>query len=228
MSWRIRTFKAFRSTPCDVKVCVELAEALVAEAKVSGLQAVPMRNPNFRVDYGTLISCHMTRPQWDLPIVAVSSSSVYDDFSVEVGDAQMKALGEATQRAVAHSGRRALLLASCSLSHRHFTQEPKVPEDMTYEHIYNYNQYLWDMRMLGHFRAGRTRKIIDESPDFVDQAASETRSGSLTWLLAALGFPDDPCVVHGYGSVIGTGNAIVEIPPARSLSGNDAKETRQT
>ena len=202
----------------DLKVDVGLAEAIVEETRVAGLLGVPMRNPDFRVDYGTIISCHMTRPTWDLPIVAISSSSAYDDFSVEVGDAQMKALGVATRRAVERSGRRALLLASCSLSHRHFTREPKVPEDMTHEHIYNYNQYLWDMRMLGLLRQGRSRQVVEESPDFVEQAVSETRAGSLTWLLSAMGFPEEPCTVHAYGTVIGTGNAIVEVPPARSLS----------
>jgi len=201
----------------DVKVDVPLAELVVEEARAAGLTSMPMRNPDFRIDYGTLVSCHMVRPQWDVPVVAVSSSSCYDDFSVEVGDAQMTALGVATRKAIARSGRRALLLASCSLSHRHFTQEPAVPEDMTHEHIYNYNQYLWDMRMLGHLRAGRTKRVVEESPDFVEQASSETRAGSLTWLLAALGFPTEPATVHAYGTVIGTGNAVVEIPPSTGV-----------
>lgn len=197
----------------DLQVDVELAHRIISEARAVGLESAPMTNPKFRVDYGTIISCHLTRPQWDIPIVSVSSGTVYDDVSVEVGDAQMIALGEATRRAVEASGRRALLLASCSLSHRHFTQEPAVPEDMTYEHIYNYNQYLWDMRVLGHFRAGRSRAFLAEHVDFAEQAVTETRAGSLTWLLAALGFPSRPATVHAYGSVIGTGNAVVEWSP---------------
>jgi 2-aminophenol/2-amino-5-chlorophenol 1,6-dioxygenase beta subunit len=36
------------------------------------------------------------------------------------------------------------------------------------------------------------------------------KAGSLTWLIAALGFPDTPAEVQGYGTVIGTGNAVVE------------------
>jgi 2-aminophenol/2-amino-5-chlorophenol 1,6-dioxygenase beta subunit len=196
----------------DVRVDVELASALVDEARAGGLEAMPMRNPDFRVDYGTLVSCHMTRPKWDVPVVAISSNTSHDDYSVEVGDARMIALGEATRRAVERTGRRALLLASCSLSHRHFTREPVVPEDMTHEHVYNYNQYLWDVRMLGLLRSGRTRRLVDEAPDFVEQATSETKAGSLTWLLAAMGFPEAPCTVHAYGTVIGTGNAVVEVP----------------
>ena len=42
----------------------------------------------------------------------------------------------------------------------------------------------------------------------------ETKDGSLTWLMGALGIPDYPGDVHSYGSVIGTGNAVVEWNPA--------------
>jgi 2-aminophenol/2-amino-5-chlorophenol 1,6-dioxygenase beta subunit len=197
----------------DLKVDVELAQAIAAHGREAGLETALMTNPKFRVDYGTIISCHLTRPQWDIPIVCLSSNSVYDDVSVEVGDAQMMALGEATRTAVKRLGRRALVLASCSLSHRHFTQEPPLPEDMTYEHIYNHNQYLWDMRVLSHFRAGRSRAVLAEHVDFAEQAVTETRAGSLTWLLAALDFPSRPATVHAYGTVIGTGNAVIEMCP---------------
>ena len=191
-------------------VDVELAERMCEEANASGLVAGMMRNPDFRVDYGTIISCHMVNPKWDIPIVSVSSNACYDYFSDEVGDKQMIALGQATARAIAKTGRRAALLASCSLSHRHFTTEPETPEDMTHEHIYNHNQYLWDMRILKLMREGKTKQIVHEMPDFIDQALAETKAGSLTWLLSALDFPTHEATVHAYGSVIGTGNAIVE------------------
>lgn len=194
----------------DLKVDVELAEAIAAEGKSQGLQTSLMRNPKFRVDYGTIISCHLTHPAWDKPIVSISSNAAADYFSTDVGQQEMIALGHATRAAIEKSGRRALLLSSCSLSHRHFTEEPQVPEDMTYEHIYNHNQYLWDMRMLKMMRAGESKRVIAEMPDFTDQAISETRAGSLTWLLAAMNFPTTPATVHAYGTVIGTGNAIVE------------------
>jgi 2-aminophenol/2-amino-5-chlorophenol 1,6-dioxygenase beta subunit len=203
----------------NLTVDVELAQEIAAQGQANGLETALMRNPNFRVDYGTIISCHLTRPEFDIPIVAISSNSAYDDFSIEVGDAQMIALGKATRKAIEKLGRRALVLASCSLSHRHFTQEPSVPEDMTYEHIYNYNQYLWDMRILNLFRQGNSREFLWEHSDFAEQAITETRVGSLTWMLAALEFPSTPAVVHAYGSVIGTGNAVVEFVPDQTRKG---------
>lgn len=194
----------------DLKVDVDLAEAIAAEGKAHGLKTSLMRNPKFRVDYGTIISCHLTHPAWDKPIVSISSNAAADYFSTDVGQQEMIALGHATRAAIEKSGRKAVLLSSCSLSHRHFTEEPQLPEDMTHEHIYNHNQYLWDMRMLKMMRAGESKRVIAEMPDFTDQAISETRAGSLTWLLAAMNFPTTQATVHAYGTVIGTGNAIVE------------------
>jgi len=196
----------------DLKVDVALAERLAQSASEAGLVAKMMRNPDFRVDYGTIVSCHMTRPQWDKPIVSISSHAATHYFSVEYMQAAALKLGHATRAAIEASGRRAVLLASNSLSHRHFTSEPEVPEDMSKEHIYHHGQYLWDMKMIELMKAGKTREIIELMPDFTEQTVAETDSGALTWLLAALDFPEYPAEAHGYGTVIGTGNAVVEWP----------------
>ncbi len=210
----------------DLRVDVPLAEAIAAQATEAGLTTQLMRNPHFRVDYGAIIACHMLRPQWDKPIVVISSNSAYYDFSNEVGEAQMLALGEATRRAIEASGRRAVLAASNSLSHRHFTVEPAIPEDMTHEHIYHHGQYLWDMRVLDLMRRGQTRQLLGLMPDFIEQATSECKEGSLTWLLGALGLPGYPAEVHAYGTVIGTGNAVVEWDPRRAAPATSPHEAR--
>jgi 2-aminophenol/2-amino-5-chlorophenol 1,6-dioxygenase beta subunit len=41
-------------------------------------------------------------------------------------------------------------------------------------------------------------------------ASAEVKAGALTWMLSALGMPKYPAEVLAYGSVIGTGNAVVE------------------
>lgn len=194
-------------------VDVDLAQAIHDRAAERGLVTKMMENPDFRVDYGTIVSCHMTRPQWDIPVVGISSCRSAAWYSVEVMQEQALALGEATREAIEASGKRAILLASNSLSHRHFVNEAEVPEDMSREHIYNHSQYLWDMRVLEHVRAGRAQAILDEMPEFTEQAVSETDAGALTWMLGALGVPEYPGIVHAYGTVIGTGNAVVSWIP---------------
>jgi len=194
----------------DLSVDVPLSEAICAAGADAGLQTKMMRNPDFRVDYGTIVACHMTQPEWDKPIVGISSHRLTHYFSADVMQTHMMKLGQATRQAIEASGKRVVLLASHSLSHRHFTTEGEVPEDMSKEHITHHGQYLWDMKMIQLMKEGRTKEIIDLIPDFTEQAISETDSGALTWLLSALDYPQRPATVHGYGTVIGTGNAIVE------------------
>jgi 2-aminophenol/2-amino-5-chlorophenol 1,6-dioxygenase beta subunit len=62
-------------------------------------------------------------------------------------------------------------------------------------------------------RSGNSTQLLAEMPDFIEQSVSECKDGGLTWLLSALGIPDYPGHIHGYGTVIGTGNAIVEWHP---------------
>ncbi len=199
----------------DLNVDVDLARAIHDEAQGAGLVTKMMENPDFRVDYGTIVSCHLTRPQWDKPVVVISSCRSTAWYSVEVMQEKMKALGEATARAISASGKKAVLLASESLSHRHFTTESPLPEDMSQEHITNHHQYLWDMKLIDQMKRGRGQELWDQMPEFVDQAVSEADSGSLSWLLAAMGIPDYPAEVYAYGTVIGTGNAVAAWFPGR-------------
>jgi 2-aminophenol/2-amino-5-chlorophenol 1,6-dioxygenase beta subunit len=121
-------------------------------------------------------------------------------------------LGRATSRAIEKSGKRALLLASNSLSHRHFITEPEIPEDMSAEHITSHHLYLWDMKLIEMMKQGKTKEIFDIMPEFTEQAVSESDGGGFSWILSALDFPTYPAIVHGYGTIIGTGNAVVEWP----------------
>ncbi|MCB0350623.1 MAG: tRNA U-34 5-methylaminomethyl-2-thiouridine biosynthesis protein [Bdellovibrionales bacterium] len=192
----------------DINFDVELAESISREAATLGLDTTMMKNPHYRVDYGTIVSCHMTRPAWDKPIVSISSCGGASYYNMHVMQTMMSELGQATRTAVEKSGKRAVLLASHSLSHRHFRTEPSVPEDMSYEHIENHNQYVWDMKMIELMRAGKSKEMIEILPDFTEQTAAETDSGSLSWMMSAMGYPTRPAEIHAYGTVIGTGNVI--------------------
>lgn len=193
----------------DFRSDVELAEAIVDEGKAAGLTMAAMRHPGLRVDYGTISALHLLNPDWDIPVVSLSANNnpyYFADGSLE----EMERLGEATRRAIARTGRRAVLAASNSLSHLHWDVEPDVPEDMACEHAYNDHQYRWDMRLIELIRAGRTDELRRFIPEHIEATAAETKTGSLNWMLAAMGWPNVPGIVHAYGSVIGTGNAIVE------------------
>jgi 2-aminophenol/2-amino-5-chlorophenol 1,6-dioxygenase beta subunit len=196
----------------SMDVDVELADAIHGESLALGLTAKRMTNPNFRVDYGTIVSLHMMNPDWDIPVVGISATNSPYFFDDDVALEEMTRLGEATRRAIEKTGRRAVLAASNTLSHFHFSREPnpELPEDMSREHVFSQAQYEWDVRVIELMRAGKTRELMDVLPQFMREAFAEVKAGSLTWMLSAMGFPELPATLHGYGTVIGTGNAVME------------------
>jgi 2-aminophenol/2-amino-5-chlorophenol 1,6-dioxygenase subunit beta len=202
----------------EMDVDVDLAEAIHEEAVDAGLEMKMMRNPDFRVDYGTIVSCHLTRPDWDLPIVSISSNRSASYYGVEVMQEMATALGTATRKAVEKLGKRAALLSSSSLSHRHFTSESEIPEDMSKEHVTSHALYLWDMQLIEMIKKGQTRQMIDIMPEFITQSISEMDAGSFAWLMSAMDYPEDPGEVYAYGTVIGTGNAVAAWYPEGALA----------
>lgn len=196
----------------DFRTDVELAEAILSEADGLGLVTSAMRDPDVRVDYATIGALHLVNPAWDIPVVSISANNnpyFYSDASL----GEMEVLGDATRRAVERTGRQAVLLASNSLSHLHWDVEPDLPEDMSREHAYNQHQYEWDMRLLEAVREGPTSRLRTLIEEHIAQTESETKAGSLTWLLSAMQWPDIAGDVLAYGTVIGTGNAVVEWVP---------------
>ncbi|MCC6708119.1 MAG: 2-aminophenol 1,6-dioxygenase subunit beta [Gammaproteobacteria bacterium] len=194
----------------ELNVDVELAQACAEEGARLGLTTKMMRNPKFRVDYGTITTLHMMRPQWDIPVVGISANNSPYYLSTREGLEEMDILGRATRAAIEASGRRAVLLASNTLCHYHFHEEPEPPEDMSKEHPENMAGYLWDMRIIDLLRQGRVKETFELLPKFIDEAFAEVKSGAFTWMFSAMGYPELAGELHGYGTVIGTGNAVME------------------
>ena len=194
----------------ELDVDVELAQACADEGARLGLTTKMMRNPKFRVDYGTITTLHMMRPQWDIPVVGISANNSPYYLSTEEGLEEMDVLGRATRAAIEATGRRAVLLASNTLCHYHFHEEPEPPEDMSKEHPQNVAGYLWDMRIIELLRRGHVQETFALLPQFIAEAFAEVKSDAFTWMFSAMGYPELPGELHGYGTVIGTGNAVME------------------
>lgn len=194
----------------DARIDTTLGEQVRAAATRENLELLPMRTPEFRIDTATLVVADLIRPEWDKTILSLSSASTARLSSMEVQHAQMLQLGRATRAAIAASGRRVVCVAASGLSQNMFAREPELVEDMSQERIGDHNAYLWDMKVLELMRQGHTRQLAEVLADYTDQALAETERGGLSWLLAALNVPQRPAEVHGYGSILGTGNAVVE------------------
>lgn len=192
----------------DIHFDTELAELIHEQASKTDYKTYLMKNKDFRVDYGTIVSCHMLDPEWKKPIVSISSEGFAHYYNNHVLQNKMLQFGEITKEAIIKSGKRVVLVASHSLSHRHFTTENEIPEDMSKEHIQHHGQYVWDMKLIEMMKDGQTKEMIDILPDFTEHTQAETDAGSLIWMMSALNFPKKPAEVYAYGTVIGTGNAI--------------------
>ena len=197
----------------DMSVDVELANEIASTAKQEGLTTTLMKNPNFRIDYGSITCLHLINPEWNIPVIVISSTLSPYYFAAQDTQKEVHHLGIATQQAVRKLGRKALLLASNSLSHHHFTQEPEIPEDMEYERPYSDHHYKWDMKILSLMAEGKCQQLLETLPEYISETDAEIKAGGLVWMLAALGYPSSKAKVHGYGTVIGTGNAVVQWRP---------------
>ena len=69
--------------------------------------------------------------------------------------------------------------------------------------------YQWDMRMIELMRKGRMREVFKLLPQFIEESFAEVKSGAFTWMHAAMGYPELAAELYGYGTVIGTGNAVM-------------------
>ena len=81
---------------------------------------------------------------------------------------------------------------------------------MTQEHPARLDGYQWDVRMVNLMREGRMQEVFQILPQFIDEAFAEVKSGAFTWMHAAMDYPELAGKLHGYGTVIGTGNAVME------------------
>ena len=61
-----------------------------------------------------------------------------------------------------------------------------------------------------HMRRGKINEVFRVLPQFIDEAFAEVKSGAFTWMFAAMDYPELPGELYGYGTVIGTGNAVME------------------
>jgi 2-aminophenol/2-amino-5-chlorophenol 1,6-dioxygenase beta subunit len=94
----------------ELDVDVALSEKICEKAGGLGLETQMMRNPDFRIDYGTIISCHLTNPEWNKPIVGISSVGAARYFNMDLLQAMMIKLGQATRESIEESGKSVVLL----------------------------------------------------------------------------------------------------------------------
>ena len=118
------------SLPLPVEVDRRVAEACAEEGAGSGRHQDDAQ-PELSGRHGTITCPHMIRPQGH-PGRGLSANNTpyypeHEGRPVRDGPARQGHFREAIRK----SGRRVVLLASNTLSHWHFHEEPAIPEDMS-------------------------------------------------------------------------------------------------
>jgi 2-aminophenol/2-amino-5-chlorophenol 1,6-dioxygenase alpha subunit len=185
--------------PYGFRTDLELARKTIEVATAAGLQVRPVDYEGFPVDTGTLVALNFLNPKNQIPVVCVSCN-VYSGR-----DEELK-LGKAAADAVHALGRRAVMVASTGLSGHYFTREITDAEDR----IVNEQDDDENRKLLDLMAAGKSVEALELVPDYAAKTGADMQFKSYYWLMGALGADRVKAKLLGYGSIWGSGAAVVE------------------
>jgi len=189
--------------PYDFRTDLELARKTIDLSVAAGLQVRGVDYDGFPVDTGTLVALNFLNPKNEIPVVCISCN-IYSGR-----DEELK-LGQAAADAVRALGRRAVMVASTGLSGHYFTREITDVEDR----IVNEQDDAENRRLLDLIAAGKCAEAMDLVPQYAATTGADMQFKSYYWLMGAIGSARAPgkvkAKVLGYGSIWGSGAAVVE------------------
>jgi 2-aminophenol/2-amino-5-chlorophenol 1,6-dioxygenase subunit alpha len=189
--------------PYDFRTDLELARRTIDLGTAAGLQVRPVDYEGFPVDTGTLVALNFLNPRNEIPVVCISCN-IYSGR-----DEELK-LGQAAADAVRALGRRAVVVASTGLSGHYFTREITDDEDR----IVTEQDDAENRKLLDLMTAGKIADAMDLVPEYAAKTGADMQFKSYYWLMGAIGFGrvdrKISSKVLGYGSIWGSGAAVVE------------------
>jgi 3,4-dihydroxyphenylacetate 2,3-dioxygenase len=176
----------------------ELAAAMIDRGRSAGLPCVLANDVHYPLDYGTVMPlvCYLDRTQ-TVPVVPVSVCLVAD---LE----ECFAWGRHIAEAAAALGRRAVFVASGSVSHKLVRGPEKWPDAADQE---------LDHRFARLLAEGRYEEAWTWLPEYRAAAEPEMGARHLAMLLGALlaGGRRHAATVHAYGPSSGSGNYVISL-----------------
>lgn len=173
--------RGMRQVPYRMKGNPQLAQAIAEEATLAGARTTPIDDPFLPVHYPTInINHYLDGGEEWLSVSCCQTAETLDFLNVGLG----------VGRAVARSGRRVVLLASGSMSHR-FWSLRELPKHETSDpvNISRPEARAADLQRLDWFYRGEHAKVIDTMGEFL-QFAPEARFGHYLMMASAIGGRD--------------------------------------
>jgi 2-aminophenol/2-amino-5-chlorophenol 1,6-dioxygenase alpha subunit len=188
--------------PYDFRVDLEVTNRMIEHATAAGLQIRPIDFEGFPVDTGTVVALNFFNPDGKIPVVSVSCN-IYSGR-----DEEMK-LGKAAHDAIRDLGRRAVVINSSGLSGHYFTTEITDEQDR----IVSGDDDAENRRFLDLMKKGDLDAVMDAIPDYARKTGADMQLKGFYWMAGVLGTSRVTTKVHGYGSIWGSGAAVVEFTP---------------
>lgn len=185
--------------PYNFRTDLEVARRTIDLGTAAGLQVRPVDYEGFPVDTGTLVALNFLNPKSKISVVCISCN-IYSGREEELK------LGQAAADAVRALGRRAVVVASTGLSGHYFTREITDEEDR----IVNQDDDAANRKLLDLMAAGKSVDAMDLVPEYAAKTGADMQFKSYYWLMGAIGADRVKGKVLGYGSIWGSGAAVVE------------------
>lgn len=187
----------------DIHSDVELATACVKSCQDAGINARGADYVNFPIDTGTIVACNaLGIGTSDLPVV-VASNNLYDDAEAT------EKLASIAISCIAEKGKRIAIVGVGGLSGSVFTTDIDPSED----HIVKETEDDWNRKFLSLIESGDQKALRENLPNYAKEARVDMGFKHLNWLLGALGSDFKGGKTLHYGSLYGSGAAVVELYP---------------
>ncbi len=199
------------SIPYQFKCDIPFAEQYADEVARLSYKTRLINYRGFPIDTGTIVAQKLLNPNNELP-AAIVSCNMYSEKE------ETTRIGQAAARALAASGKRAVVVLVSNLSNRFHVQKIDPREDrLSSKKDDEWNRKILDMLAMGH-----VEDVSQCARDFARQANGDMKFKGIWWLNGLLGQSNDfEGRVYGYEAVMGSGAAVVGLKPTRPIFAPD-------
>ncbi|MFT0801712.1 extradiol ring-cleavage dioxygenase [Bacillus swezeyi] len=183
------------SYPGDNELAVQLAEAGVK----GGLPVIPVNDPVYCWDYGTVVPLRYLVPKGDIPVIDLS-------VTLAANLEETYLWGQLAGRVLKESGKKTVFISSGALSH-HLVRGPECMPSLAEQALdAQFLSYLTDNDLV-------SAKLL--LPQYAKNAGLEAGGRHIAMLLGVL---EDGCksTFYGYGQSSGSSNVVMAFEPMRS------------
>ncbi|MFO6496914.1 extradiol ring-cleavage dioxygenase [Bacillus sp. z60-11] len=185
------------SYPGDTELAIELAEAGIN----GGLPVIPVNDPVYCWDYGTVVPLRYLVPNGDIPVIDLS-------VTLAANLEETYLWGQLAGRVLKESGKKTVFIASGALSH-HLVRGPECMPTLAEQALDGqFLTYLTDNDLV-------SAKLM--LPQYAKNAGLEAGGRHIAMLLGVL---EDGCksTYYGYGQSSGSSNVVMAFEPMCSAT----------